>query len=461
MEVRFLPGQTALEPAKLEIQATYQLKNTGNRPLGEIDVRLPSRRRVQPRGVVAEWEGKPVEVAPSPDRARNSRLTLPAPWTTSGRHTLKISYEIVSAASAGDSGLRFTNDAFFLPAADWSPEMLPQSGLLGFGGSPPKNWELRVHLPPGFLVHSSGKRAKLARERGEQVLRAIESPADYYPFVVAGRYTAQEVSQASGPIILWTRAAQSAELRQAIEPLARSAAAYDATFGPRSSTPAPLWIVECPDARLCFSNADPTAALLLGEGERHAPAAEMISSDTVLVDLSAGVPNAVASAAPSLAASWLGYGKNPGFYEQVPPLSLLPAFAAAVGSEAAEGPSYRTALIRRALGQIPRQPQSAPGHRFEEPPEVVRAKSLLFFFALEDRYGPEVFHKATSAMLDLRRGRGFAISDLIASFDHETGQYDTATFVRLWMKHPGVPEAFRARYESSPTAPSGAKETLQ
>ena len=66
-----------------------------------------------------------------------------------------------------------------------------------------------------------------------------------------------------------------------------------------------------------------------------------------------------------------------------------------------------------------------------------------------------------SAMLDLRRGRGFAISDLIASFDHETGQYDTATFVRLWMKHPGVPEAFRARYESSPTAPSGAKETLQ
>ena len=67
------------------------------------------------------------------------------------------------------------------------------------------------------------------------------------------------------------------------------------------------------------------------------------------------------------------------------------------------------------------------------------------------------FRKATTAMLDARRGRGFEISDLIASFDQETHQYNTAEFVRLWMKHPGVPEEFRARYESAATAGNGAR----
>ncbi len=54
--------------------------------------------------------------------------------------------------------------------------------------------------------------------------------------------------------------------------------------------------------------------------------------------------------APALAASWLGYGQNPGFYEQDPPLSAFPAFAAAVGDEALNGASARTETIRRALG---------------------------------------------------------------------------------------------------------------
>src|SRR5262249_54290670 len=98
----------------------------------------------------------------------------------------------------------------------------------------------------------------------------------------------------------------------------------------------------------------------------------------------------------------------------------------------------------------------------EEDPVVLRAKSFLFFFALQDRYGREVFHRAISHMLEARRGRGFDISDLIASFDHETRQYDTAAFVRLWMKRPSVPDEFRARYESTDNAFAiSEKETLQ
>jgi aminopeptidase N len=54
-------------------------------------------------------------------------------------------------------------------------------------------------------------------------------------------------------------------------------------------------------------------------------------------------------------------------------------------------------------------------------------------------------------MLYARRERGFELSDLIAAFERETHQ-NVAEFVRQWMKQPGVPEEFRARYEGTAAA---------
>ena len=51
-------------------------------------------------------------------------------------------------------------------------------------------------------------------------------------------------------------------------------------------------------------------------------------------------------------------------------------------------------------------------------------------------------------MLDARRSSGFDLDDFIAAFDEETHD-NTAEFVRLWMKHPGVPGDFRAKYENT------------
>jgi hypothetical protein len=188
-------------------------------------------------------------------------------------------------------------------------------------------------------------------------------------------------------------------------------------------------------------------AELLGEKEEPT-VAEMVSPDTLMADLgSGGPPIGGAAVAPSLAASWLGYGQNPGFFEQEPPLSALPAFAASIGRDAAEGADSRADTIRRVLQLIPEK----PGGRGPEAPAVVRAKSFLFFYALQDRYGREVFRKAISHMLQARRERGLELSDLIAAFDEETHE-NMAEFVRLWMKRPGVPEEFRARYEAAAAA---------
>jgi hypothetical protein len=134
---------------------------------------------------------------------------------------------------------------------------------------------------------------------------------------------------------------------------------------------------------------------------------------------------------------------------------MFPVFAAAFGRDAVAGGEARGETIRRALRIIP------PGAKLakEEDAEVLRVKSFLFFYALQDRYGPETVRKATRYMLYARRERGFDLNDLIAALEQESHD-NVAEFVRRWMKQPGVPEEFRARYEFT-TAEKGnsAKET--
>jgi hypothetical protein len=212
--------------------------------------------------------------------------------------------------------------------------------------------------------------------------------------------------------------------------------------------------VECPVQAGCFTSTESSYANLLN-AEPASVSSELVSSDTLLIDFNGGAPR-LAAAAPALAASWLGYGQNPGFYEQQPPLSALPAFASALGQEALDGPSSRTETIRRALRIIPK----SVVRRQPEDENVLRAKSFLFFYALQERYGREAFRHAIDHVLSARQGRGFNLNDLIAAFEQETHQ-NVAEFVRLWMKRPGVPDEFRAHYEdASASIASTSKETM-
>jgi len=102
-------------------------------------------------------------------------------------------------------------------------------------------------------------------------------------------------------------------------------------------------------------------------------------------------------------------------------------------------------------------PEKAAARQPEEP-TVVRAKSLLFFMRCRIGMTGSV-SKAISHMLYARRERRFELSDLIAAFEQETHE-NAAEFVRLWMKRPGVPEEFRARYrETAAATAQSEKET--
>jgi hypothetical protein len=433
----------------IHIEADYDLRNTGTRAIREMEILLPAGRRLHHGPATIKWDGAEITAESAPDRSRNSVLRFLQPWPVATAHSLRIAYDILPPGENADA-LGFAADAFYLPAAGWSPELPQIPGLFGFGGVPPKRWELVVSVPDGFLVHTSGTLQKASRQKARaQTLRALQTVADRYPFVVAGRYSASETRSAHQELILWSRASgSSGALRQARGDLARTIDIYNESFGAPPNRGKTFWIVECPVSRGClprFRSGDTPAG-------DEAPSGELVSSDTVMVDPGSGAPELAADAAPSLAASWLGYGRNPGFYVQTPPLSQLPMFAAAQAREAIRGAAVRNETILSTLRLVPemREAKTADAPRPAPPPEderVLRAKSLLFFYALEDRYGRQAFRNAITHMLYARAARGFDLDDLIAAFEQETHQ-KVAEFVRLWMKHPGVPEEFRSRYEN-------------
>lgn len=429
----------------IRIDADYQLKNTGNQALRKLQLRLLANR-FHSNELRAAWDGSELTLGNSPENPQNALITFAEPWTMSARHTLHLSAEF-SPSEKGGRGLSVSNDAFFLPAEGWSFELLPPGGLLAAGGVPPKRWDLIVGVPEGFLVHASGRQQKTLQKGGELTILAEQQVKDGYPFVSAGRYSAAQIG-GKEKIQLWTRKpVEAADLRQVSEALVRTIEAYDSAFGQRPKGFSQTWIIECPSLTGCFTNQQPSMGARLGEDSNEPASAEMISGDTMMVDLSAGTTKLAVAAAPALATSWLGYTPSPDSYEQALPIAIFPAFAASIGRNAVEGADSRSEMIRRVLRSIP---ESSTPHQAEDQ-TVLRAKSFLFFHALQDRYGREVFRKAISHMLYARRGNGFELSDLIASFELETHQ-NVAEFVRLWMKHPGVPEEFRARYAEAAAA---------
>ena len=430
----------------IQVAADYHLKNTGTRPLEELELRLPGRR-FRLNELRATWDSKSTTLAPAPDAPRDTVMKLAEPWKVSSRHTLHLTTEFLPAQER-ESSLSFSSDAFFLPASGWSFELLPPNGLFPTGGAPPDKWDLVVAVPDGFQIHTSGTEKKSVRKGQETVVRAEQGAKDAYPFVIAGRYSAAEIGKGDKKVHLWTsRQQDAAKLRDISDALARIMTEYETAFGERGKAPSPTWIVECPVVAGCFTNLNALRAKLLAQEENEQATTEMISQDTMVVDLSEGTPTLATRAAPSLAASWLGYGQSPAFFEQRLPLLMLPAFAAAIGRDAVEGGDARTETIRRALLLIP----SGEKPSGEEDARAMQVKSFLFFYALQDQYGRDTFRKAMQHMLYARRERGFDLNDLIAAFEEETHQ-NVAEFVRMWMKRPGVPEEFRARYEGAAAA---------
>ena len=439
----------ALPEPHIRVVTEYHLRNTGNQNLDSLDVRLPGRRfRAADFSIL--WDGSPLSSAPSAENPRDTVLRFPAAWTIGAGHTVQITYDLLSTG-VQEGLFNISSDAFALPAEGWTPTLPQARGVFGFGGVPPNKWSLVINVPHGFLVHASGGAEKRSAKNDQTEFRFEQTSEDLNPFVAAGRY--REMHQdlpGNQRLRIWSRNDVSpAQFRQTAEALSKTIATYDSLFLARGASRPPLWIVECPQSDGCISQRSfAYSSLLYGTASRGS--ADMISRDTILFNQSGALSKPEALAGPALAAGWLGYGQNPGFYEQQPPMSALPAFAAALALEASEGQHVREEIIHRALTQIPAKASS----QSENDAAIVRAKSLLLFYALRDRVGADAFQKGIQHMLYARRQRGFNITDLISALEQESHQA-IGPFVRQWVKHPGISDEFRATYSQSNTRSTG------
>ena len=185
-----------MSPARLRI---LRLSPATNSPITEharfpsLELRLPGKRRFKSSNIELTWDGQALNSEPSPDFPRNTLLKLPQPWTVSARHSLHIAMNLETPALDESSYLGFAPDAFFLPAQGWAPQLLPAEGIFATGGAPPDKWNLTLHVPKGFVVHTSGDKIKTSQHGEETAIQARQRIVDIYPYVIAGRYVTKQI----------------------------------------------------------------------------------------------------------------------------------------------------------------------------------------------------------------------------------------------------------------------------
>src|SRR6202166_2990031 len=101
IDVHFDPGP----PPHIAIKSSYELTNNGTRPLSELELRLPAKRRFKSSNVELTWDGQALSSEPSPDYPRNTLVKLPQIWTVSARRSLHIAMNLETPAPGGSSFL--------------------------------------------------------------------------------------------------------------------------------------------------------------------------------------------------------------------------------------------------------------------------------------------------------------------------------------------------------------------
>ncbi len=456
VDIRFRPSSEA----PVSIEAHYRLVNTGNQPLASLDIRPPESSLLHLISPSVQWDGQPISVDHREDPAGDAlHLDFAQPWPVKQSHTLTVKYEIAQGA-ANTSQLDFVSDSFYLPPGDAVPSLFPPKGTFSSGGAPPKRWILTVRVPQDFLVHATGRAKHQKKENAELRAEFEQRPGDLVPFVVAGRYHVWEYRDSREPVIFWKKTPpQPSELEPFARDVARLIQTYDSLFGPRANHPLPVWIADNPIPIKPFPAVNATMFL-------HGVTTAQPPPDFGFIPLSeSGEPiwneeTTRRLIGESLARTWLGLalgapGETPAY-----PIRVLPTYAFFIADEAAKGPSARKNTIRRALAEYDDALRFLKEHGTPEKPQSKRPafeeeadKDVLFFFALEDQFGRDHLHAALRHMVQARRGRGHDLDDLIAALEAETRK-PVAPLVRLWLKHPGVPEEFRARYAApADTAP--------
>lgn len=436
--------------AHLEVRAVYRLVNSGNAALTRLELMLPAADSYHRIGTQAQLDGRTEELhadVPGNPASPGDRLSIsfPEPWPQKQRRVLTIAYELSTGYRVAAS-LAVSEETFFASARSWAPILLPPGGTFAQSAAPPKRWDLSVRVPAGFFVHASGTSGRNRKDKEEWVYRFEQRPADFEAFAAGGRYREQRVRAHGETILFWTRRPlDEAAAREAGAAIAARLRYYEGEYGPRSKRQRSAWLIECVIQRQDFGCGQLPETVLV-----HPAWVERgVKDKDFLVD-----------AKFELAYTWFGNLARVRFDVVPLPMDAAAPYAGWEAQALEDGPGARERRIRWLLADYDRRAKSCKEKIILPLPaeyggcgySLAWIKSGLFLFALEDQAGKGNLHQALRQMIQARRNRDFSLEDLIAALE-QTSHQAIAEFVRHWLRHPGVPEEFRKRYQSEETQP--------
>lgn len=439
-------------PDHVSVRASYELKNTGTRPLNALELQPPDAEIIPPQDLRVEWRGKTIEIpsAKSADSTDDTlRAALPESWAIGEGGEFLVSYDVKISPEQSSIGANH-GAAFFLPSSGWLPALLPAHGAFATGGTPPKKWDLLVSVPNGYRVRASGenrgadKKAKGAGVRFEQ-----QPGTNFDAYIAAGPYIEQQVHSAGRTVVFWTASPltnqRSGELSKLI---AADDSFFSTEFGAAEKNKSPIWLIECPQG----TQRSQERPWISQTGCLTQPYSVVIPSEDFGADFGPGAPEGyMKSVNLQLAATWLYFSARLGRYDALFPLAAVPDYAG-TALAVSRKPESRNEAVRDLLRQVDAIPDG--GKQFtrvvaQDSPELkdrARAESVLFFFALEDRCGAKNVHKGLARASRLLRGETWGPADLRSAIEAECGGPVLDGFFREWMHGSGIPAEFRAKY---------------
>jgi hypothetical protein len=420
----------------VEVRATWRVKNTGDRALSAVELRLPDAKLTGRSGLRFESGGSDLTPAQMGTGDAVS-LAFPSPLAVKAKQEIAVSYELGGIPGEG-AGVVVRESGFVLPPGDWAPALLPPKGSFARVGEPPKRWEMTVRVPSGFRVHASGRKRGQKREADAAVLRWEQQWDGLPPFVAAGAYQEESIAAAGTQIIFWTHQPIPPGLPQrAAEVVAQTAGFYDQEFGAPEKFETGerrIWIIECPSGGVCW----PVPGAALPGAELSTP--EFWTSDVWMLNR-------------ELARTWLDFRVHPDWDAEPYPMGALANYAADLAAMARGG--TRSQVVNEILLQLEGLEKIEParaiaGIRLSDPVSERRYaewKSELFFLALGDAVGDENVSSAIRHLLRTYAGGSWRAADLRSALEMETGR-DLAGVFRVWLTETAVPKDFRDQYQS-------------
>jgi hypothetical protein len=432
---------------KVSVHASYDLKNTGTKPLNVLEIQPPYSEIIQPRDLRVEWRGKTIEFsAPAADSDENElRISLPENWKIGESGNFAVSYDV--KISPDQSGIGPNHEsAFFLPSSGWLPLLLPARGPFATGGKPPAKWDLVVSVPDRYRVRASGEnRGKDKHGMPPGEIFRQRPGTNYDAYVAAGPYTEQQIHSSGGTVVFWTASPLSSKrLAELGKLISEDSGFFGSEFGAGDTKKSPIWLIECPPGTTALQDkpwvsvkgclTQPNSAVLPAKYFGATAPDDYMKS----IDL-------------QLAATWLYFSARPTRYGAIFPAAAIPDYAA-VALGLSRNPESRTPSIQELMRQVDAIPdEGKPLSHIEDKDspglkDRARAESVLFLFALEDRCGARNVHKGIAHASRVLRGQTWGGVDLRSAVEAECGGPVLESFFREWMHGTGIPAEFRARY---------------